>query len=212
MNTPGSCRNAAAAGPEAGLSLLEVLVAAFLIATVAVSLAPFFVRAVASNVQGGESSLAVNNAKSFTENILGVPFDHALLRIPAGSDFSQFVDQIYVLGPQTADGLDEVAGDESWKTPADYNNQATDGLILWDLSMEVRDYSYHDIGEGVISATTAGTITQGGDKFLFDQPLDGATDDTFRHLKELTAMVETRREGSGIGTGQQLTTRRFRAF
>lgn len=223
---------------ERGLSLLEVLFAAMLVATVAVFLAPFFVKAVAANTQGGESSQATNHSKSFLEASLAVPLNHQNLRQdgsgdggppspPAGGGlcpstardeqarFRRVAKMVYDLGPRGSSGLDQYLGDEAWR-PADPNgaDDPPDPTRLWDAEVEVRDFSYFDVLGALISALDSDALytESAGAPYVLDCPLAGDATISARHLKETTLEVRGRRQGSFIGSGQVLETRQIRAF
>lgn len=226
---------------ERGLSLLEVLFAGMLVATVAVFLAPFFVKAVAANTQGGESSQATNHSKSFLEASLAVPLNHQNLfqdgsgdggppGPPAGGGlcppsarneqarFRRVARMVYDRGPQGSSGLDAFQGDEGWR-PADPNgaDDPPDPTRLWDADIEVRDFSYFDLLGALISALDSDVLytESAGAPYVLDCPLAGNAGTSARHLKEMTTEVRSRREGSHSSfhrTGAVNETRQIRAF
>ncbi len=214
---------------QAGLSLVEVLFAAFLVATVAVFLAPLFVRAVASNIEGNEASLAVNFDKSFTEQTNAVPMNHQDLDVrsiaapAAGGDDTvrRILTMIYDRGPHPG-GVELELGDERWRprVAADENN--TTVQLLWDFDLDLRDYSYFDLVDALVSSTSFGDpgdpanpltlIAFEGDPDVFDNPLNQAAQSPHRHLKETTAIISSRRESSALGSTDATAVARIRAY
>lgn len=208
-----------------GLSLLEVLFAALLVATVAVFLAPFFVRAIGSNTRGGEASQATNFGKSFIEQSLAIPINHPQLAlndggtVAAGDDeFVRTVLDLYFdRGPRNADAQDEVMGDEQWRL----STAATENYDIartWDMELRVRDFSYFDILGGLISVEAIDsavdpTLVFAGDPYLFDDPISRTGSPAGRHFKELTAIASSRRSGTFRNNrSQYMTTRKLRSY
>jgi type II secretory pathway pseudopilin PulG len=77
---------AAASQSTAGFSLVEVLIAAFILLIIALGLMPLFTRSIQMNVSGNDSTQLSNMARSRLEELYQMPFDHADLSITAGSE------------------------------------------------------------------------------------------------------------------------------
>lgn len=226
-------------GGEAGLSLLEVLFAGLLVASVAVFLAPLFVRAVAANTQGGEASEAANHTKSFLELSLGVPMNHERYRMDgsgsggtvtppppttsacpgnAATDPSRFrrvADMVYDTGPRAPAGFDQYFGDERWRpVGAGGVDDDPDPRLRWDGTVDVRVYNYFDLLGGLPSATDPSQLytDAAGIPYVLDCPLSADVAGPLQHFKEYTTDITGRREGSFVGSGQRMETVRVRTY
>gem|GEM_PF-4832024 len=213
---------------QAGLSLIEVLVAAFLVATVAVFLAPLFVRAVASNIEGNEASMSINFDKGFLEQGAAMPIDQSLLDVrqiaPGAADDTvrRTLSLVYDTGPHDRGTLERELGDERWRTrlPPDEANASIE--LTWDFDLDLRDYSYFDIVSAQQSSQSLGdpadpgnplTLIQSiGNPDVFDNPLGQAIQSPHRHLKEFTARVDSRRAGGPLGSSKITTAARMRSY
>lgn len=214
--------------PARGLSLLEVLFAAFLVATVAVFLAPLFVRAVASNIEGNEASLAMNFGKSFIEQSVAVDFNSPDLGVrstdPAfAGTVRRALSMVYDTGLHDRLGTRETElGDEAWRPRTTADETAKDVRLLWDFDLDLREFSYADISHGFVSSTIftdPGDPTKPlvlaplpGDPDVFDSPLDATAASQFRHIKELTARLVSRRDGGILGASDRTAARHLRAY
>lgn len=224
MSTPATCPDRAChrRRRQAGLSLLEVLIASLLIVTVVVFLAPLFVSAIANNVRGREASQAIALSTSGVESIGSASRDNyrldlngAAVDLDPDDDVLKVVSSFLDPGPLDTNGRELFIGDETWVSFADID---PDAVVLpeelkrarWTLEIEMRDYSYFDVGRGLPSASDPDTLLLGGNPYLFDN--EGQFGRSARHLTETRTLVRTRREGSFLGAGQVLTTSRFRSF
>jgi hypothetical protein len=214
---------------QAGLSLLEVLFAAFLVGTVAVFLAPLFVRAVASNIEGNEAWLSINFDKAFIEQTNAVPMNHQNLDVrtiaPGAPDDTvrRVLTMIYDRGPHDRNGgLERELGDERWRPRVAADDANNTVQLLWDFDLDLRDYSYFDIVDALVSSTSFGDpadpgnpltlIAFAGDPDVFDNPLSQATQSPHRHLKESTARISARRDSSALGSTDSTDVARIRAY
>ncbi len=224
---------------EAGLSLLEVLFAGLLVSSVAVFLAPLFVRAVAANTQGGEASEAANHTKTFVENALGVPLNHELHRMDGSGTggtlpppeptvdacpgtarddprrFRRIAEMVYDTGPRTSTGFDLHFGDERWRPVLPGNvDDAPDPRLKWEGDVDVRVYNYFDLLGGLPSAADPTQLytAAAGLPFVLDCPLSSEVASQLHHFKEYTIRVLGRREGSFLGSGQRMETIRVRTY
>ena len=106
-------RTAAPFRTDAGFSMIEVLVAAAILTTIALGLVPLYSRAIRSNVEGFDYTQVSNFAKSRAEEFLQLPFAHALLVVPDGST-ERVIQDFYSSGDHRwYDSKDDLAaGDE----------------------------------------------------------------------------------------------------
>lgn len=215
---------------QRGLSLLEVLFAGFLVATVAVFIAPLFVRAVASNIEGNEASVAMNFGKSFIEQSLATDYNNPILdgrtTAPGATDTTvrRIQTLVYDTGPKDRlGGLDRELGDEGWRVRTGALVTSTDRRHLWDFDLDLREYSYSDILDALVSSTVFTDpgnptvplvlVPLPGDPDVFDSPLDASIQSRFRHIKEMTTTMVSRREGGGIlGSADSTVARRMRSY
>ncbi|MEM8961065.1 MAG: prepilin-type N-terminal cleavage/methylation domain-containing protein [Acidobacteriota bacterium] len=203
-----------------GLSLLELLVASVLIATVAVSLTTVMVTSMANNKRGDDFSRATNHGRTLYERFVGTPIDHPSLDVTAGEvdDDSRgqtvvgrnaqviqytYYDPVEVTATTLPTGVPNdgpVLGDGQWllddDLPADADEDGG-ANTLYETRVEYRWYSYGDIIQGQVSTVDGRTLIQGGHPDLFDDPLDPYDPDTleglpYRHFQEITVLVGCR--------------------
>ena len=79
---------------RAGFSLIEILLAMLLMAVIALSILPLFLRAVASNQRGVDASEATNLARSRLETLLQTPFDHGGLALASGQEVGETEERV----------------------------------------------------------------------------------------------------------------------
>ncbi len=206
---------------QQGLSLLEVLFAAFLVATVAVFLAPLFIRAVVSNVEGNEASMAMNFGKSFIEQTLATDYNNTTLDARA-TDPGAVDTTIRRVASLVWDQGGEDLGDEVWRVRTGPLVTSTDVRFLWDFDLDLREYSYSDVLDALISSTVftdpgnstvpLTLVPLPGDPDVFDTPLDVDVQSRFRHIKEMITTLSSRREGGVLGSADQTVARRMRSY
>ncbi len=80
------------------------------------------------------------------------------------------------------------------------------------MTLEVRDYSYFDLIDGLVSAQDPNAVIRGGEPTLLDNPIPVNTTASHRHLKELRSIVTSRRTGMFQGSSERMTTRRVRSY
>lgn len=167
---------------EAGLSLLETLIATAILGIVAVGLLPIFHRAVWNNISGADASLVTQMVKSEQEGLESLPYDAPAINMglldPADPSLRNIAGggQEMVLSTKVWDpaanapvvsGYQQTLSNGSWLTdPA-----TAQGLVVWRRQSIVRQYTYADISDGVIDVTTGNTLTTLGHPHLFDTPL-----------------------------------------
>lgn len=213
---------------ERGLSLIELLFAALLVTTIAVFLAPMFVRAIASNTYGGEATLVANEARTLIERNLALPFDHPDISVGDGDLGADLLDPAdddptfrvlqeafwYNPMPRASDLLSTLPdlGQSRWINEDDPSPPTTiSGERLYEMEIRIREFSYRDIGT-VISAADNTVLIQLGHPDLFDTPIEGNSPVAFRHLKELEASIRGNRQSGALGVGQVLRVRRMRSY
>lgn len=175
----------------AGFSLVEVMIAALLLAFIALGLSPLFMRAIRNNAAGGDLTEATNGSKSKLEESLQLPFGSRILELPAGQVSGEILES-------WAQGERELVGDadEGWWPDAPVDK----GLLLWERRTLVQQY-----GMSVLDK-------QKGDFILApDERLAGGSDPVFVHLKEVEVVLDSRKE-SGIFGGKRTVTRVLKPF
>ena len=165
---------------EAGLSLLELLIAMALLAVIAVGILPMMMRSLADTHRGWEATEVSNFALSQIEDQLATPFDSPSLDVGSGLT-ENLSSRTWVEGDpdQVGDAL------EGWT-----DDPTSKGLLLWRRNTYVRWYNKADLST----------------------PLDGDTEPTEVHLKEIQVQVTGERQGGALGGGQELWIRVFKAF
>lgn len=165
---------------EAGLSLLELLIAMALLAVIAIGILPMMMRSLADSNRGWEATEVSNFALSEIEDQLATPFESPTLEVGSGLT-ENLSSQAWVEGV-----LDQV-GDavEGWT-----DDPTGKGLMLWRRNTYVRWYNVNDL----------------------DTPLDGDSDPSLVHLKEVQVQISGERQGGALGGGQELWIRVMKAF
>lgn len=138
-NRPVSGRSVsgrAAPGPrrDSGLSLVEATIAAALLLVIAGGVLPLFTQALSNNVAGADSSWASNAARSETEELFQLPFNHLELTLTSGTElvtpfYYSLYDHEWKAGTEPAGGVD----------PA-----------LWNRTSTIRQYSVNALEDEVI--------------------------------------------------------------
>lgn len=188
-NGPGGRR-------QAGLTLIEVLVAAALLLIIAVGILPLFTRALVNNNAGNEYTKVSNHGKSRVEEAFQLPFnDPTLMTVPAGQDAAVVVEH-YREDTKTWE-----PGPTPSPLPADPSNPFGVVQIPWERTTTVRQYSTQAIDD------------EDGDVVDLKKAdaLSGGTDPVFVHLKEVEVLVESTRSGGPLGAGKQVVLRTFKA-
>lgn len=183
-------RRAAAVGrthaPQSGLSLLEVLIAAALILTVAVGILPIFISASANNMIGREASAVARIAGEDLETIYPMPFHAAPLGVASGTTETT-ITEAWV-------PTNLAAGEGDWVPESD-SYAATP---LWTRTRTVRQYSLSDLH----------------DNKMLNSPLDGSAPEAFVHIKEVELEIISTR-GRDVAAGKNartLTVRFYKTF
>lgn len=181
---------------QAGLTLIEVLVAAALLLIIAVGILPLFTRALVNNNAGNEYTKVSNHGKSRVEEAFQLPFnDPFLMTVPAGQDAGVVVEhyredtKTWELGPTPS------------PLPADPSSPFGVVQVPWERTTTVRQYSteaIHDEDDAEVDLKKA-------------DALSGGTDPVFVHLKEVEVLVESTRSGGPLGAGKQVVLRTFKA-
>lgn len=173
---------------EAGVSLIEALIAAGLMLIVAVGVLPLFTRAIIDNAAGNEYTQVSNHGKSRAEEFFQLPFNGTVLTVASGS---------------TETAIEEywAQQEEAWKAGAIPDPLPTGEQALWTRDTVVRQYGIGSIDD---DPTTV--------DLLKGSALDGGTSPDFVHLKEVQVTVETTRVGGPLGSGKRVLLRTFRAM
>ena len=117
---------AAAGGPGAGFSLIEVLVASVLLLVVVMGLLPLFALSLSNNLAGREYSVASQHGRSQVEEYVPLPLDHPELTVPLGQP--------------------EAVLDEVLDPATDRFTAAAVGVpVAWSRTTTVRQYNVRDL-------------------------------------------------------------------
>lgn len=172
---------------QGGFSLIELLVASALILIITVGILPLFMRAIASNQVGADttqlstfmhSGLEQLNQTSANSSQINSWLDSTTTSgggggggegggVTAPTPTAEEDDQTFVktspksywdTGPRDPYQGGEVAiGDESWGSDGSQAGAAGSPLILWVREYEVRNYGYSDVHTGTISVSADGS-------------------------------------------------------
>ncbi len=200
-------------GSEAGFSLIEGLIAAALLLTVAVSILPLFMRALTSNTRGARSSQLTALVNGELESINQAGLDNPAWQLAGdGNEVIELGTRYWDTG-HLADGSNPTRlGDERW---VDERSTAA-GPVMWVRDLAVRKYSFADVHTTIdVDGETLSTL---GDPRLFDTPLgdmNNAHITEFRvHLRENreTFDPDTGERSIPLGSSQRMTVGHFRTF
>lgn len=120
------------AGGRSGMSLVEVVIASFILLILALGVVPLFTRSMASNASGADSTRVSNMATEGAERFLQLDYHDPALEIPLG-DLSRVVEEVY-----TEEDGDFIPGTEATaltagKTP------------LWTRVSTIRQFNVNDL-------------------------------------------------------------------
>ena len=168
---------------EAGLSIVEMLIAAGLILFIAIGIIPLFVQAMRSNLEGQDSTQVANHARTRMEEFYQLPWDSPLLQIQAGTErvFEEYYsdnNKIWTLGAQA----DIPAGDQ-----APYLRTTT-----------IRQYHINEFLDAQATGTTP-------------DPLPATAPPNQVHLKEIEVVVRGTRGGGPLGASKDIALRAVKA-
>ena len=169
---------------ETGFSMIEALIAAAIMLIIALGLIPLFSRAISDNVSGNDASQATNNSRTQVEEILQLPFANQRLVVPAGSKLLETKDY-WTRGNVQQEGN----SNEGW-----WANPSGHGVVLWNRTTHVRQYSISDLADGKL-----------------DTPLDGSTQPTFVQLKQVEVVIDNPKKNL-FGNGQGITLTVLKPF
>ncbi|MEM7480605.1 MAG: hypothetical protein AAF481_05485 [Acidobacteriota bacterium] len=181
---------------EAGIGLVEALIAMALLLVVAISILPLFTRSMSNNVAGSQSTQIANQARRQLESLYQLPFNNQALEITAGSE--------RLTTDYFSSGDPKVEGDEYWTATAPSGTART----VWTRDTTIRQYS---LGGTVTDSDADGVLDfipgledsddPGDDDYgYFDSPLDAGTDRGFIHIKEVEVLLQYS-EGDHTGEG-----------
>jgi type II secretory pathway pseudopilin PulG len=169
---------------RAGFSIIEALIAAAILLLVAIGVLPLFVRAMANNVSGSESTRVSNYSKSQIEELFQLPFGSAALTVTAGTE-SALPTQYWEDPNPTIDG------DERWVTTTTAGR-----IVTWERIGTIRQYAVGAFDDGVLQPSEA-------------LPFGAATE--FIHLKEIEVDVDARRAAGVLQQAQRMTVRTLKS-
>ncbi len=124
---------------QQGLSLVEASIAAALLLIIAAGVFPMFTQALANNLAGAESSSSSNSARSRTEQLFQLPFNHTELTLVSGNElvaeeYYSLADKRWKVGPEPSGGTD----------PA-----------LWTRVATIRQYSVNALDDEIVEPSEA---------------------------------------------------------
>ncbi|MEA2692276.1 MAG: hypothetical protein QOJ16_1663 [Acidobacteriota bacterium] len=176
----------AGAGLERGFTIIEGLVATAILLIVAIGIIPLFASSILNNSRGSDSTQASNFSKTNVENLLQMPFNNVLLKVPGGSN--------------------QLKVDDWWKPGNNKINDPSQGwqagvpaagtVNIWTRNTIVQQYGLNDI-------LTNGSPTT---------PLDGNTQANFVQLKLITVNVQSSKAGGILGVGERIVLQTLKAF
>lgn len=187
---------------RSGFSLIEVLMAMGLLVIVVVSLLPLFSRSVIENLEGKESTLSTNHARSELETHKQLTFNNWELDIPVGNTER-------VTDAEWTQATPSQIGDERWVTDAPPGE-----LVPWTRTTRVRQFGIN----GVADTDLDGVIDQirglEDEDFdgRFDNLLIGGTSPSAIHLKEVRVEIEAAKQWSQAGAPAESTMRLIKAY
>lgn len=205
---PFSLRTRQAAGRgEAGTSLIETLIAAGILLVIAVSIFPMFHRAVANNLSGADASQATQHDRSQLDGLLALPIDSPIfdMKNPQpgntvsndGTGDLMTIESLYwddranAQAPAYPDDPTVRLATGAWIP----DPSLAAGLVIWQRTSVIRQYSYSDIGEGVIDVNNPNQITVAGHPLLFDSPLPRDAPDAEINFREEDVTMNSLRPG-----------------
>lgn len=196
--------------PAAGTSLLESLVATALMAFIVIAIFPLFHQALRQNVSGSDSNQATNHGRSKLEGLLARPYDSRLFsmsdKLPEHTIESESVgdrmtieDLVWDPADYSPTDVSSAARDRTRYIADGKWISATDGArsrVIWRRRTVIRQYSYADIGEGVIDVNDPTRIVTLGHPQLFDAPLTRDAPDSQVNFREEDVTLTARRPGT----------------
>lgn len=186
----------------AGFTLIEVLLAMAILATILLGLLPLFTRAMADNAAGQEAGQQANLGRSQLEEMLQLPFNHLRLEVQAGTEST--AQRFYASGT-------EAEGDEAWTPTADPPGET----VYWRRDTTVRQYSVLGVqdtdGDGVVDVIRG--IEDADRDGLLDNPLPAGALPGSIHVKEVDVTLQSLRADGGLVRGTPpLRLRSYKAF
>lgn len=200
---------------QAGMTLIETLIAAGLLAFVAIAIFPLFHRALANNISGSDSNQATQHGRSQLEGLLARPFDSQVFsmsnKLPEHTIQSEgigdrmTVEDLYWDPNDTAPGLPDDPtrhiASGSW-----ISGTTSTGLIIWRRRTWIRQYAYADIGAGVIDVNDPTRIATQGHPQLFDVPLKRDAPSSQINFREEDVTLTSFRPGTPLFRARMMRT------
>lgn len=185
-----------------GFTVLEFLIAAFILLVVLVSIIPIFTRSIASNLSGEESTQASIHGRSSMEMEAQRAFNNWTIEITAGSELTS--DEYWTRGDP------HLVGDEGWisgQLPGDTEDK-------WTRTVTVRQFQILGVedqdGDGVVE--TIEGLQDLDDDGYFDNPLPAGTTRQAVHLKEFMVQMANERAAGVLGVPSDLLLRYLKSF
>lgn len=179
----------------AGFSLIEMLVAAALLAIIALGLIPLFVRSIRDNETGSDYTAGSNGSKSGLEVTSQLPFFSDVLELPSGA--TEWV----VRDSWTTGDPDKIGDDDegSW-----WPGIPTDkGRVVWGRTTTTHEYSMGDLDATRNDFTLDPAERETG---------TGGAPNPFSQLKEVEVTLVSESTNAMLGGGRRVTFRSLKGF
>ncbi|MDA8018040.1 MAG: hypothetical protein MPN21_11390 [Thermoanaerobaculia bacterium] len=188
---------------QRGMSVVEVLVAASLLLTVAVGILALLTRSLQNNTRGWEATQTSNHARTALDQRLGEALTAPGLEIAAGSN-ERKNELFWSGGSNVLDNDDE----EGWY---DSESEAA-GTVFVRRTEIVRQYNVRSLLGESSGLNDEGEYVFELERERIDTPLSGDVEPRFVHIKRIEVTIEGRRQGGALGAGQRLKSETYKSF
>jgi prepilin-type N-terminal cleavage/methylation domain-containing protein len=180
---------------SAGFSLIELMIAAALLAFIALGLIPLFVQSMQNNETGSDYSAGSNGSKSGLEVTAQVDIRSKTMELPVGG-LENVVRDSWTQGDPKEIGDAE---EGTWWPGAPTDK----GRILWRREMTTHEYSMGDLDK------------QKGDYTLTPEEREagaGIWPNPFAQLKEVDVILVSESDNAMLGGGRRVSFRTLKGF
>lgn len=189
-----------ATAETSGFSLIEVLIAAVILAFILLGLLPLFTRSVVDNAAGRSAGDQANLGRSYLEELIQLPFHHDRLVVDAGT---AKVENRFLATNS------DVRGDETWEA-----TKPTDDVALWQRTTTVRQYGIFGVedtdGDGVIDVIEG--LEDADNDGVPDRALEAGTIPGGVHLKGLGVRLDSETGDGPIRSAAAVRLQGLKAF
>lgn len=166
MTTETTDPHALARRSEAGMSLLELLIASVLLLFILLGIIPLYAGSAVNNAIGADATQLSNHAKTRAESLLQMPFNAPDLTLDDG-ELARTTDEFW-----NNDDPNHITGDHFVNAPV------SDSLPKYTRTTVIRQYAITDAEDGVL-----------------DHPLAGGSAPGLIQIKEIQVTVRSRDYG-----------------